>query len=586
MRNLVCLLAILTASFSLAAEPRSIIDESSPLETMASDFGLADGPAWYGWGLTFPDVKGGKLFRYFPKQKKVVTVHDDIGRISASFYSHGQLFLSDNGNGVISRLNGREKVQLTEAVGEGKTLEKPNDLVVDQHGGIYFTLTRQNKVVYRKPDGKTTVAVDGVISPNGITLSPDGKTLYVAAYRPKEIWQYGLDAPGKSAFGSKFAVMDDGEALGADGMTIDRAGNVYCAGATDIWIWSPSGKLLGKINCPTRPINCTFGDTDMRSLYITGFGGLYRQRMNTYGLPAEPRHEEISGQTSSTRPSTAIPEGVELHANVVYSKVGDRKLLLDIARPKGEEKNRPAILVVHGGGWLNGYKDKFRALTLALAKRGYVTAAIEYRLGYEEKFPAGIHDCFAAVDFLFHNADKYGIDRNRIGAVGGSAGGHLVGLMATGWADPKLHRENSGYTSKPGSKPIPGSSGFEHTRLRAAIVMAGPMEMISGSVAERSRAGTANSNVWLGKTITQAPQLYATADAHVHISKASSPILFMVGEHDNPSRNQPSRDKLKEAGVWTGLKVYKDGKHGCWNQLPWFTEMVADMDEFFGEQMK
>ena len=171
MRNLVCILAVLTASSSssVAAEPRSIIDESSPLETIATDFGLADGPTWYGWGLTFPDVKGGKLFRYFPKQKKVVTVHGDIGRISASFYSHGQLFLSDNGNGVISRLNGRDKVQLTPAVGEGKTLEKPNDLVVDQHGGIYFTLTRQNKVMYRNPDGKMTVAVDGVISPNGIT---------------------------------------------------------------------------------------------------------------------------------------------------------------------------------------------------------------------------------------------------------------------------------------------------------------------------------------------------------------------------------------------------------------------------------
>ena len=390
MRNLVCLLAVLTSSFSLAAEPRSIIDESSPLETIATDFGLADGPAWNGWALTFPDVKGGKLLRYIPKQKKVVTVHGEIGRVSASFYSHGQLFLSDNGNGVIAKLNGREIEQLTQAVGAGKTLEKPNDLVVDQHGGIYFTLTRQNKVMYRKPDGTMTVAVDGVVTPNGITLSPDGKTLYVAAYRPKEIWHYVLNAPGESEFGSKFAVMDDGEALGADGMTIDRAGNIYCAGSTDIWIWSSSGKLLGKIECPTRPINCTFGDSDMRSLYITGFGGLYRQRMNTYGLPAEPPHKDVSAQTKSHRPSTAIPEGVEVHANIVYSKVGDRKLLLDIAKPKGDIRNFPAVLVVHGGGWLNGYKDKFRALTLALARRGYVTAAIEYRLGHEEKFPAGI----------------------------------------------------------------------------------------------------------------------------------------------------------------------------------------------------
>ncbi len=234
---------------------------------------------------------------------------------------------------------------------------------------------------------------------------------------------------------------------------------------------------------------------------------------------------------------------------------------------------------------MNGYKDKFRALTLALAKRGYVTAAIEYRLGYEAKFPAGIHDCFWAFDFLSRNAERFGIDRSRIGAVGGSAGGHLVGLMATGWNDPKVHGNQDIFVDKSGSKK-PAGTDSSHLRLKAAVVMAGPMEMISGSVAQKSRAGTANSNVWLGKTITQAPQLYATADAHVHISKDSTPILFMVGEHDNPARNQPSRDKLKEVGVWTGLKVYKDGKHGCWNQLPWFNDMVADMDEFFKAQLK
>ena len=82
--------------------------------------------------------------------------------------------------------------------------------------------------------------------------------------------------------------MDDGDAKGADGMCIDRAGNVYCAGATAIWIWNPKGELLDKIETPERPINCCFGDQDMRSLYITGFGGLYKQRMHAYGLPPVP----------------------------------------------------------------------------------------------------------------------------------------------------------------------------------------------------------------------------------------------------------------------------------------------------------
>jgi gluconolactonase len=82
--------------------------------------------------------------------------------------------------------------------------------------------------------------------------------------------------------------MDDGPEKGADGMTIDSDGHVYCAGASDIWIWSPDGRLVEKLAVPTRPINCTFGDADRKSLYITGFGGVYRQRMRVAGLPPVP----------------------------------------------------------------------------------------------------------------------------------------------------------------------------------------------------------------------------------------------------------------------------------------------------------
>ena len=112
--------------------------------------------------------------------------------------------------------------------------------------------------------------------------------------------------------------------------------------------------------------------------------------------------------------------------------------------------------------------------------------------------------------------------------------------------------------------------------------------MTTGSVAERSRKpdSGSNSNVWLGATVGEAPELYRLADAHAHIDSDSAPILFMFGEHDKPARNELSREKLKAAGVWTGLKVYADGKHGCWNQLPWFNGMVADMDAFFRERLR
>ena len=564
----------ITAALCLAAVPSAaaadpLVDESQPLETIATEFGLADGPAWNGsGGLYFPDVKGQKLYLYRPTQKKASVALEDAGRISATYFNHGQLYLSDNGNAAIALLKGKTKETLVTFPDPKKM--RPNDLVVDNEGGAYVTLTGANQVAYINSAGEQSVAVEEIQSPNGITLAPDEKTLYVAAYRPKQIWAYDVTAPGTTANGRLLATMDDGEALGADGMTIDRAGNIYCAGATDVWIWSPSGELRGKIACPTRPINCTFGDADMQSLYITGFGGLYRQKMNISGRSTQPPATDDVQPQSSTRPSTTIPDGVAAKLDVEYARYGDRRMLMDLFRNEmQDDKPLPCVVVVHGGGWLKGDKTKFRALAVKLAERGYVTAAIEYRLGGEAKFPAAIHDCNAAVRYLRANAGRYGIDADRIGAVGGSAGGHLVGLMATAHDVSQLQGEGG----------LPGVS----SKLQAAVVMAGPMEMLTGSVAETSRTkpDEANCNRWIGQGVDEAPERYRLADAYVHISADDPPLLFMVGEHDKPERNQPSREKLAEVGVPTGVKVYSDGKHGCWNQLPWFVEMAADMDDFF-----
>ncbi len=555
-----------------AASP---VDRTQKLMTVSTDFKLADGPAWDGsWLLYVPDVKGEKLFRHIPKKNVTQVLLPQAGFISASYYSHGKLYLSENKECRISKLEGKKLVPIVSWDKTVKRSKRPNDLVVDIQGGVYVTLTGQGEVVYITPEGKEKVAVKEIKTPNGIILSPDGKTLYVSAYVPKEIWVYDVKSGGEVSEGKLFAKMDDGKDKGADGMSIDRAGNVYCTGPKHIWIWSPSGKLLDKIETPTRPINCTFGGQQMQTLYITGFGGLYKQQMKTKGCsPHLPTTANIQPQRKN-RPSTIVPKNITAHLNVVYATYGDRKMLADIFVPQGKTKPMPTIVVVHGGGWLNGDKTKFRALAVELAKRGYVTCAIEYRLAGEALFPAGIQDCNASVRFLRAHAKQYQIDVNRIGAVGGSAGGHLVGLMATASHEPKLQGQ--------------GGNGDYSSKLQAAIVMAGPMKMVTGSVAERSRTKPkgSNANIWLGKTIDQDRDLYKLADAHLHISKNSSPILFMMGEFDRPERNADSRKKLKEAGVATGVKSYPKGKHGCWNQLPWFDDMVKDMDMFFQRHLQ
>lgn len=554
------------------AVAQSVVDRGEPLKVVRAEFELADGAAWDGRSALYvPDVKAETLSVYLPNQNKWRVRLPMAGRISATFYQHGQLYLSDNANQQILVLAQRGKPQVLATFAQG---ERPNDLVVDNQGGIYVTLTRQGEVRYVATDGSQKTVARDLITPNGIILSPDGQTLYVSQYTARDVVAFQIEEAGKLGQQHRFASMTGLEegAKGADGMTVDRAGNVYCSGPDGVWIWDPAGQLLDRIATPSKAINCTFGG-DGRSLYISTMdNGLMEQRMFAYGREPHPPAVASDSTDSQNRPSTAIPKNITADLDVVYGQTGTRKLLADIFVPAGDAV-KPAVVVVHGGGWLKGDKTKFRAMAIQLAERGYVTAAIEYRLGYEAKFPAGMQDCNAAVRFLRANAARYHIDPKRIGAVGGSAGGHLVGLMAAAGERPELQGD--------------AGNADQSAAIQAAVVLAGPLQMASGSVADRSRQGAANSNsnAWLGKTIDEAPQLYQLADAFEQISKQTPPMLFLVGEEDTPQRNAPARQKLKELGVAHDLKIYPDLKHGAWNQLPWIETYVADIDAFLSKQL-
>ena len=174
---------------------------------------------------------------------------------------------------------------------------------------------------------------------------------------------------------------------------------------------------------------------------------------------------------TEAEPQPAVAVEITQHLDLVYADYGDRQMHLDLFVPQYEAASKPAVLVIHGGGWLKGDRTKFHPIAEALARHGFVTAAVEYRLGGEAKFPAAIHDCNAATAWLRANAANYGVDPKRIGAVGGSAGGHLVGLMAAAAHVEQMHGDREEVTS---------------TELQAAVVLAGPMELATGPVAEKS----------------------------------------------------------------------------------------------------
>jgi gluconolactonase len=194
----------------------------------------------------------------------------------------------------------------------GKRLTAPNDLCFDAKGRVYFTDPCYGKrpkdgqekyAVYRidAVDGepvpnKVTRVIDDVDTPNGICLSPDGKTLYVADNAARKDGPHTLLAYDVADDGTckRRAVLHDfKDHRGIDGMVLDTAGNIYATaedGArTGVYIFSPTGKQLGFIRTPETATNCTWGGKDLKTLYITAGNSVYKVRLNATGYLAYPK---------------------------------------------------------------------------------------------------------------------------------------------------------------------------------------------------------------------------------------------------------------------------------------------------------
>ena len=159
---------------------------------------------------------------------------------------------------------------------------------------------------YRTPEGKVirVIEPDEFAMPNGVLLSPDGKTLYVNnTYDDEEwwnvdsdkdnfIWAYDVNKNGSVSNGRKFVelymipeVLDrKGKTSGADGMTIDELGNLYVATFMGLQIFSSKGEFIGIVNFPVYPVSCCFGGEDMKTIYATCYDKIYRIRTNVRGL--------------------------------------------------------------------------------------------------------------------------------------------------------------------------------------------------------------------------------------------------------------------------------------------------------------
>jgi gluconolactonase len=182
---------------------------------------------------------------------------------------------------------------------KGKRFNSPNDLTIDTRGRVYFTDPRyvgrepreiDTESVYRiDPDGTVTQIIADVQKPNGIVLSPDMKTLYLADSNPgrnQHLLAYPLRPDG--SVGRKRLLHDFGRGRGIDGMCVDEKGYIYGAAgqgaAGGVYVFSPEGKQFAFIPTPEAPSNCVFAGKDRKTLYITAGKSLYRIKLNVPGF--------------------------------------------------------------------------------------------------------------------------------------------------------------------------------------------------------------------------------------------------------------------------------------------------------------
>jgi gluconolactonase len=178
---------------------------------------------------------------------------------------------------------------------EGQPFGRANDLVVDRNGGVYFTddlgtpPSRPPAVYYINPQGKIMKIAEGIGRPNGITLSPDEKTLYVADTNGEAVIALDIQPDGTGRNQRGFAKLEGvtknekGINSGADGIAIDRNGALYVTSTAGVQVFSPQGQHLGTIPTPRGMQQIAFAGPNKRMLYLMGGNALYSIQMLVAG---------------------------------------------------------------------------------------------------------------------------------------------------------------------------------------------------------------------------------------------------------------------------------------------------------------
>jgi cyanophycinase len=253
-------------------------------------FVFTEGPTADAEGnVYFTDVRANKILKVDTEGKLSTFLEESQGANGLGFDAKGRLIVAQGGAARVVAIDVASK-QITVLADkyDGKPLTRPNDLVVDRQGGVYFTDPDPKSVYYIAADGHISRLIDDLPRPNGVILSPDEAMLYVVPSGSPDVLAYPVLAPGKiggSRVLARLAQAESGPARGGDGLAVDSAGNLYLAvpALKAIQVVSPAGKTLGMISVPEGPSNADFGGKDMKTLYITARTSVYAVKTEVKG---------------------------------------------------------------------------------------------------------------------------------------------------------------------------------------------------------------------------------------------------------------------------------------------------------------
>lgn len=290
------------------SEISGVIAAGTTVQLIKDGFQGTEGPvATPDGGLYFTDPYASKMYK-MDKDGNVTLWREDTGGTSGIFLlKNGRLLGAETGRHRLVAIDPDGKLTPLAIVGVGgRALRLTNDMIVDKKGGIYFTDPAPfafagqpvptemppGFVYYLPPQGNLMLIDDQIARPNGLSLSFDGKILFVDDTDTENLWAFDVQPDGTAKNRRSFVKLHDPQPRpdgtlrsGADGMAMDTEGRLYVTTSSGVQVIDPRGQYLGTIRVPKNPSNLAFGGPDRRTLYITGRDSLFSVKMLSQGPP-------------------------------------------------------------------------------------------------------------------------------------------------------------------------------------------------------------------------------------------------------------------------------------------------------------